>query len=129
MQDPPRPAEMIAAVVRFLKDDVAPGTSGRLSFQARVAANALEIVRRHLEQAPAAEAEEHQRLSRLLGRDGDLAELNAEIARRIASGEIDPAAPEVSAHLWATTLAKLALDQPTYASYRAALAERAAKET
>ena len=124
MQDQPTPSEMIAAVVRFLKEQVAPATAGHLSFQARVAANALEIVRRQLDLAPAAEAEERDRLRALLGRDGDILALNAELARRIADGEIDPAAPDVARHLWATTLAKLAVDQPTYAAYRAVLAER-----
>ncbi len=124
MQDQPSPSEIVAAVVRFLKEEVAPGTTGRLSFQVRVAANALEIVGRQLELAPAAEAEERERLRTLLGRDGDLRALNAELGRRIAAGDIDPASPDVARHLWATTLAKLAVDQPSYASYRATLAER-----
>jgi hypothetical protein len=30
-------------------------------------------------------------------------------------------------HLWVTTLEKVAVDQPTYASYQRALAERSAR--
>ncbi len=126
MYDPPSPPEILAAVARFLKDDVAPATAGHLSFQARVAANALEMMRRQLELAPENEAAEQDRLRVLLGIDGDLASLNAELSRRIAVGEADLATPGLAEHLWAVTLAKMAVDQPTYAAYRASLADRAA---
>jgi hypothetical protein len=121
MQDHPHPSEIIAAVARFLKEEVAPSATGRLSFQARVAANALEMMTRQLDTQPAAEAAELTSLKALLGRDGDLATLNAELARRLADGEMDARTPGVFKHLWTTTLAKLAVDQPTYWGYRAAL--------
>jgi hypothetical protein len=50
--------------------------------------------------------------------------LNRELARRIRDGELTLESPGLAEHLWATTLAKLAVDQPTYSGYRAALAER-----
>ncbi len=128
MQDHPHPSEVIAAVARFLKDEVAPQTTGRLSFQARVAANALEMMTRQLDTQPAAEAAELTSLKAILAMDGDLATLNAELARRLGSGEIDLTTPSVADHLWATTLAKLAVDQPTYWGYRAALTERSDKQ-
>ena len=124
MQDQPTPPEIIAAVARFLKEVVAPEAGPATSFQARVAANALEIVRRQLEQAPVGEAEELERLKAILGHDGALSELNAELSKRIADGTLDLATPGVADHLWATTLAKVAVDQPNYSGYRAALAER-----
>ena len=128
MQDHPTPSEIIAAVARFLKDEVAPGTQGRLSFQARVAANALEMMTRQLDTQPAAEAAELISLKAILGRDGDLASLNAELSARLAAGTLDLKTPGLADHLWAVTLAKLAVDQPTYWGYRAALTERAAKQ-
>ncbi|MGI8841786.1 MAG: DUF6285 domain-containing protein [Caulobacteraceae bacterium] len=124
MQDPPAPREILAAVARFLKEEVAPATVGHLSFQARVAANALETARRQLDLAPAEEAAELARLKTLLGMEGDLAALNAELARRIEAGDMDLATPGLAHHLWAVTLAKLAVDQPAYAAYRARMAER-----
>jgi hypothetical protein len=127
MQDEPRPAEILAAVARFLKEVVAPETTGHVNFNVRVAANALEMMRRQLELSPAADAAEQERLHDLLGEDGGLADLNAELARRLADGELDLATPGLTDHLWETTLAKLAVDQPTYWGYRAALAERAGK--
>ena len=124
MQDEPAPAEVIAAVARFLKETVAVETSGHTAFTARVAANALEMMIRQMQLAPTAEAGEIERLKRILKTDGDLATLNAELARRIAANELDPADPALIEHLWATTLEKLAVDQPNYWGYRAALAAR-----
>ena len=124
MQDHPHPSEIIAAVARFLKAEVIPELTGRTAFNTRVAANALEMMTRQLETQPAAEGVELESLKAILGVDGDLATLNAELARRLAAGELDLAAPGVADHLWTTTLAKLYVDQPTYWGYRAALAER-----
>ena len=124
MQDPPFPSEILAAVARFLKEEVAPAASERLSFQARVAANALEMMRRQLDMAPAQEAAERERLSGLLGSDGDLKTLTTELSRRLAAGEADLSTPGVADHLWTTALEKMAVDQPTYAAYRATLKER-----
>ena len=124
MQDQPTPSEVIGAVALFLKTVVTAETTGATAFQARVAANALEMMRRQLDLAPAEDAAEHERLRTLLGSDGDLTALNVELASRIEAGSCDLATPGLKAHLWATTLAKLAVDQPTYAAYRAALAER-----
>ncbi len=125
MQDRPHPSEILGAVAAFLKTTVAAQTTGATSFQARVAANALEMMQRELDTAPAEDAAELARLKALLGTDGSLFDLNAELSRRIAEGGIDTASPALIEHLWATTMAKLAVDQPTYASYRAELAKRA----
>jgi hypothetical protein len=125
MQDQPTPSEVIGAVAIFLKTVVAAQTTGATSFQARVAANALEMMRRELDLAPAEDAAELTRLKALLNTDGSLAELNAELARRISTGDLDLTTPGLSDHLWSTTMAKLAVDQPTYAAYRAELASRA----
>ena len=72
MQDQPNPSEIILAVARFLKGEIAPALTGHLGFQSRVAANALEMMARQLDQAPAAEAAELARLQDLLGQGGDL---------------------------------------------------------
>jgi hypothetical protein len=125
MQDQPTPSEILGAVSGFLKTVSGPEIPPHTTFQIRVAANALELARRDLDLSPAADAAEHARLVALLDRDGTLLELNAELARRIRDGEADLSTPGLREHLWATTLAKLAVDQPNYSGYRAALAERA----
>jgi hypothetical protein len=91
-----------------------------------VAANALDIVGRQLDLAPAANAFETQRLEKLLSATGSLDELNQALCRRIAAGELTLETPGLADHLWLTTLDKLAIDQPQYATYRWILAQRAA---
>ena len=118
MQDPPTVTELLEATASFLREVAVPQLSGHASFHARVAANALDIVKRELELRPAAEHDEHARLTALLHTDGSLDELNYLLSRRIAAGEVGLQTPGVAEHLWATTLAKVAIDQPTYASYR-----------
>ena len=124
MQDEPRPDEILTRVANFLKGPATRESGPHISFQLRVAANAIEICQRQLTLAPQADAEELARLRNLLGSDGDLPTLNRELAERIRSGALSLESPGLSEHLWATTLAKLAVDQPNYAGYRAALAER-----
>lgn len=118
MQDPPKPAELLAAVAQFLREAVMPQLSGALAFQTRVAANVLDIARREQELAPAADAAERQRLVALLAQEGELAALNQELCRRIRAAEMTLETPGLAAHLWEVTLAKLAVDQPGYASYQ-----------
>jgi len=118
MQDPPTVTELLEATASFLREVAVPQLSGHASFHARVAANALDIVKRELELRPAAERDEQARLRALLHTDGSLDELNSLLSRRIAAGEVSLQTPGVAEHLWATTLAKVAVDQPAYASYR-----------
>ena len=118
MQDPPTVTELLDATAAFLRDVAVPQLSGHASFHARVAANALDLIKRELELRPAAERNEHTRLQSLLHTEGSLDDLNALLSRRIAAGELALQSPGLAAHLWATTLAKVAIDQPMYASYR-----------
>ena len=57
-------------------------------------------------------------MQRLLGMDGSLNELNRTLCERIAKGEVDLQTPGLKEHLWQTTMDKLAVDQPNYASYK-----------
>ena len=128
MQDQPAPAEILAAVAVFLKTVSGPELAPHTAFQLRVAANALELAGRDMTLSPAQDAAELARLTALLGQTGSLLDLNTELARRLDAGEADLTTPGVAEHLWATTLAKLAVDQPNYSGYRAALAERSDKK-
>src|SRR6202044_2063878 len=114
MQDQPHPEEILTRVANFLKGPATRESGPHISFQLRVAANAIEICQRQLTLAPKEEAEELGRLGGLLGIDGDLPTLNRELALRIRAGELTLETPGLADHLWATTLAKLAVDQPTY---------------
>jgi hypothetical protein len=118
MQDEPTPEELIKAVADFLRDEIAPVIKGHNAFKLRVGINALDLVTRQLALAQASDAAEAARLTRLLGIEGSLVDLNRALSERIAKGEADLTTPGLSEHLWQTTLAKLAVDQPNYGSYK-----------
>jgi Domain of unknown function (DUF6285) len=118
MQDEPRPDELTKAVADFLRNDIAPKLSGHDAFRLRVAINMLELVTRQLTLEKDSDAAEAVRLTQLLGIEGSLIELNRALADKIASGELDLQTGGLADHLWRTTLAKLAVDQPNYAAYK-----------
>lgn len=122
MLDAPTSDELLARVAAFLRDVVVAEAGPRTAFQARVAARVVELVRRELALGPAGEHAELARLEALLGRTGDLPTLNAALAQAIADGAFPLDAPGLADHLYATSLEKLAVDQPDYSGYRAALA-------
>ena len=93
MADNPPPAMLIAEVRSALATGLTTG------FAQKVAANALGIAQRELENGPAVSAEDAARLS-----------------AAIHAGDIDHA---LIGELIEITLAKLAIDQPSYPSYRA----------
>ena len=119
MQDEPTATELIKSVADFLRNDIAPAIgSGHSAFKLRVAINALDLVTRELTLAGDSDTAENARLAQLMGLHGTLKDLNRAFADDIASGEISLASPGVADHLWQTTMEKLAVDQPNYASYR-----------
>lgn len=118
MQDEPTPIELTRAVADFLRNDITPLISGHQAFKLRVAVNMLDLVTRQLTQEEGSDVEEVERLRALLGVDGSVIELNRALAERIARGEVDLATPGLAEHLWATTMDKLAVDQPNHASYK-----------
>ena len=118
MQDEPTPIELTKSVADFLRNDITPLISGHQAFKLRVAINILDLVTRQLTREAGSDAREVERLRALLGVDGSVTDLNGVLAERIAKGEVDLATPGLAEHLWATTMDKLAVDQPNYASYK-----------
>jgi hypothetical protein len=118
MQDEPTPTELIKAVADFLRTEIAPVIQGHNAFKLRVGINALDLVTRQLALEGPSDAAEAARLKALLGIDGSLMELNRALAEKIAKGEVDLNTPGLKEHLWQTTMDKLAVDQPNYASYK-----------
>ena len=121
MRGAPETAELVAAVRSFLTDHAMPSLTGRNAYHARVAANALGIVERELQGGGEADAVELASLRSLLELDGDttLDAANRLLAERIREGVIDIADETLVDHLWSTTLATVAIDQPRYATYQA----------
>ena len=118
MQDEPTPTELIKAVADFLRNEITPQIKGHNAFKLRVGINVLDLVIRQLTMEQGADDTETARLKQLLGSDGSLIELNRALSEKIAKGEVDLQTPGLADHLWRTTMDKLAVDQPNYASYK-----------
>jgi len=124
MQDEPTPTELIKAAADFLRNEITPVIKGHNAFKLRVAINALDLVTRQLALERGSDADELVRLKQLLGADGSLIDLNRALSDKIAKGEIDLQTPGLGEHLWQTTMDKLAVDQPNYASYKRELGNK-----
>lgn len=125
MQDRPTRSELLAAVRRFLDEEIIPSTSGRRQFLARVSSHALLLVDREMALEEGHFRDEWRGLDSILGalpvpagREPGRVLLegrNRELAERIRSGAFDPAGPERSrllAHLRQTVRAKLEVSDP-----------------
>ncbi len=113
----PKSTELLTAVTEFLRNTVAPQVDRHTSFHCKVAANALEIVKREIEQGSAADEEDRERLNALLNlRDANepLTNLHQQLARQIRHGERPLSDPDLIAHLRASTLNKILIDNPHY---------------
>ena len=116
-QDRPTAAELLAAIADFLREEALPAldkAAPRLGFQLRVAANSLAILEREARLGPPADLREHERLVKLLGRDGSLDELNRELAHQIRTGQRDERDAALMAHLEATIADKIAIANPKW---------------
>jgi len=119
----PTPDELLEAVTEFLENRVMPKLDKHTAFHTRVAVNVLGILRREMEHGPRLDAEELSRLKDLLGREGTLEELNAELCGQIRSGKLDHRNDDLMEHLLRTTMGKVSIDQPNYSAYKRALEE------
>jgi Domain of unknown function (DUF6285) len=124
MQDEPTPTELIKAVADFLRNEITPAIKGHNAFKLRVGINALDLVTRQLALEGPSDVAEATRLKALLGIDGSVIELNRALAEKIAKGQFDLNTPGLKEHLWQTTMDKLAVDQPNYASYKRELGDK-----
>lgn len=99
MQDRPTAIELLAAIERFLQEELLPSATGARGFHARVAANTVRIVRREMEIEDEALDAEWSRLDVILGpapRPARRDELRAalhqrtrDLCERIRRGEAD----------------------------------------
>lgn len=109
----PNAAELTEAIAAFDAEAAAPGDA-RHAFLARVADNARATLAREAEQGRRLEAEAIERLAALLGETGDFAALNAKLCKTLRDGALDPLDRRLLAHLRATAIGQIAIDQPTY---------------
>ncbi|HET9475909.1 MAG TPA: DUF6285 domain-containing protein [Dehalococcoidia bacterium] len=124
MQDRPSYDELLGAIETFLDREIVPNVPGSRGFHARVAANALRIVRRELEHRESQLLAEWQGLDELLGGEErpptlealakSLDERNRRLAERIRGGEADEGdfAERVRKHVTRTVAEKLRVSDP-----------------
>jgi hypothetical protein len=98
--------QLLEAVTEFLRDRLAPDVPEQHRFHLRVAVNVLEIVRREAALGPDQERAHRDRLAALGVAD------DAELARRLRTGELDPAA--VRAAVFESVVDKLRVANPRY---------------
>lgn len=122
MHDQPSVAELVQAVKNFIDESAAPNLTGHAAFHARVASNALATVLRDIDQRPQSEAAERARLLALLDArdDTDIEALNADLSARIRSSEFTAETEGLLAHLKATTMDQVEIDQPRYSGLKTA---------
>ena len=126
MQDRPTYDELLAAVERFLDDEVVAKGEGARRYQGRVAANVIRLVRRELEQEEASLEREWAGLDELVGiserpasraalRDA-LAVRNEELCKQIRSGDADEGSfrEAALAHVRRTMRDKLLVTNPAW---------------
>jgi hypothetical protein len=83
-------AELLHSIADLLDGEVLSSAPPALQHQVRVAGNLARILEREAILSPGGRARERQRLAGLLGHDGEVTDLSAELAGRLRRGE-DPA--------------------------------------
>jgi hypothetical protein len=116
VEDRPTAAELLDTIEELLQDEVLPVVSGPLQHKVRVAANLASILAREARLGPDIARNEQTRLAALLGHDGPLEELNAELSERLRTADDAFLATSLPV-LRDSVLAKLEVDKPGYASW------------
>jgi len=119
--------ELLTSVSDFLRDDVMAHTQGRLQFLARVAANSLDIVKREQTLAAPCLVNEKKRLIEIFG-DGEASSLTLDdlrwrLVHALRDGSMVLDSELLHAHLRATVVNQIAIDQPRYAGFKTATSE------
>ena len=105
---------LLAAVVRYLEQELMPGLSGYHRFNTRVTVNVLNVVKRELELRAAQATNERARLAAILGHDGETEALSRELCDVIRAGGIDLNDPALRAHVRQSLADALAINNPKW---------------
>ena len=115
--------ELLESVRDYLRDEIMPNHKGRAGFLARVAANALDMVRREHRLAPLNHAHQHAALMALLESDDSASENNLHHLRgmlcaRLRDGTMPLDNQALHAYLRDSVAMQVAIDQPNYSGYQ-----------
>jgi len=109
-----KPTELTDAIIEWLSDDIIPDAKGREGFKARVARNAMGILKRDITLSPHFKPRQSARLEQLETNEDDL-------IVRLLKGSISIQDNDIRRHLKRTTLEQLSIDQPKYTGFKVAL--------
>jgi Domain of unknown function (DUF6285) len=124
----PNAAQLLTAVQEFLKDELLPELTSAQRYPLQVALNGIAIVTRELELGPTLDTAERERLRPLVGDAPALTQLNRLLCERIRARELTYRDGALVDHLLRTTLGKLSIDNPNYATYQQELARPAGQD-
>lgn len=110
----PEAGILLDAAIDYLERELLPTLAGYHRFQCRVTVNVLAQVRRELALAPGQTEAERVRLVELLGHEGSRDALNAELTRRIRSGDLALGDPALLAHLRESLVEALRINNPKW---------------
>lgn len=110
----PDAAILLKAAIKYLEEELMPTLEGFHRFQTRVTVNVLGTLRRELELRDVQAISERARLVTILGHDGDVETLSAELAERIRSGAIALDDPALRAHVRHSLADALAINNPKW---------------
>ena len=113
-QSMPSAPVLLTAAVKYLEQELLPTLTGYHRFQTRVTANVLNIVRRELELRETQSAAERGRLRSLVGHDGDVEDLSAELCESIRRSTIDSNDANLRSHLRQSLAGALAINNPKW---------------
>ncbi|HVA77483.1 MAG TPA: DUF6285 domain-containing protein [Candidatus Binataceae bacterium] len=105
---------ILGAAVKYLEEELMPTLAGYHRFKTRVTINALMTVKREAELRAAQAAGEAERLTALVGHDGEVEALSAELAERIRSGAVSVDDPSLRAHVRQSLADALAINNPKW---------------
>lgn len=115
MQDQPTPDAILAAVADWLRGTAAATLPPHARFEAKVAAGAVDLVRRQIVAQPF-EGDEMTMLSELVGETGGMEALTTRLCADIESGRTDLSTPGLPDLLITATLNKIDIDQPEFSA-------------
>ena len=121
MQDHPSAHELLEQLAAYLGGELAGKVAREERFAVRVAAHVAAMTARELAPGAPGEAEERDRMARLLGLAGqsapaeaDARDLQRRVAAAIRAGRLDDRAGEALAIVGESVRAKLAVARPGY---------------
>jgi len=119
--DMPSQMELLTSVRDYLREDAMVNLTGRSQFLARVAGNSLDIVMREVALEGAHQRQELRRLQAYYKTKDSLKILRTRLSDELRNGHVRLDDQAVQAHLRATVVNQVAIDQPKYSGLRRAM--------